>query len=468
MSRDFDAFTNRVNSTLLDLIKQKRSGGIGGGDGGAQQAFQEKVQQLAMQQQKQLGYDAMDARHNALYDKIEQDTALQKVFQGDMMPEQYAMKYGGGAPGETRSRGKTGDVTPYQVQQALQTEYENLPLGSPERAAGMGAYADSRRAALSKAMGESSATDIPLEDKIAAFQKRKAEEDAVELINYGKNRVDEYRDSKGNKVDKSAPGAVRHVALAGAHRELPSTVLAGLNKGADVPLTDAAKEAMAKADEAAAAVTTVKTPTMQDKPMSYPLGIMGTDAMFNPPKRISRHSINADGTTGLPASTSAPMGLDIPHGVQGRVPTHKINADGTTGLPSSTLAPMGLNIPHSKPSSPADYDAAPMGLNIPHSKPPQQYTTGGNLEDPEWQWHYRGNTPRPKPRPIEVRPKRIWKPAPVKEKRKLRPIEERPKRIWKRPEPAPKAIEVERNRKITQAYDELQQFIEDQKRLSRR
>ena len=162
------------------------------------------------------------------------------------------------------------------------------------------------------------------------------------------------------------------------------------------------------------------------------------------------------------------MGLDIPHGVQGRVPTHKINADGTTGLPSSTLAPMGLNIPHSKPSSPADYDAAPMGLNIPHSKPPQQYTTGGNLEDPEWQWHYRGNTPRPKPRPIEVRPKRIWKPAPVKEKRKLRPIEERPKRIWKRPEPAPKAIEVERNRKITQAYDELQQFIEDQKRLSRR
>ncbi len=433
MSRDFDAFTNRVNSTLLDLIKQKRSGGIGGGDGGAQQAFQEKAQQLAMQQQKQLGYDAMDARHNALYDKIEQDTALQKVFQGDMMPEQYAIKYGGGVPGEIRSRGKTGDVTPYQVQQALQTEYENLPLGSPERAAGMGAYADSRRAALSKAMGESSATDIPLEDKIAAFQKRKAEEDAVELINYGKNRVDEYRDSKGNKVDKSAPGAVRHVALAGAHRELPSTVLAGLNKGADVPLTDAAKEAMTKADEAA--VTTVKTPAMQDKPMSYPLGIMGTDAMFNPPKRISRHNINADGTT---------------------------------GLPSFTLAPMGLNVPHSKPSSPADYDAAPMGLNIPHSKPPQQYTTGGNLEDPEWQRHYRGNTPRPKPRPIEVRPKRIWKPAPVEEKRKLRPIEKRPKRIWKRSEPAPKAIEVKRNKKVTQAYDELQQFIEEQKRLSRR
>ena len=389
MSRDFDAFTNRVNSTLLDLIKQKRSGGIGGGDGGAQQAFQEKVQQLAMQQQKQLGYDAMDARHNALYDKIEQDTALQKVFQGDMMPEQYAMKYGGSVPGETRSRGKTGDVTPYQVQQALQTEYENLPLGSPERAAGMGAYADSRRAALSKAMGESSATDIPLEDKIAAFQKRKAEEDAVELINYGKNRVDEYRDSKGNKVDKSAPGAVRHVALAGAHRELPSTVLAGLNKGADVPLTDAAKEAIAKANvEKASTTAPVATPAAT-KPMSYPLGIMGTDAMFDPPKRVSRYSINADGTTGLPSSTSAPMGLDIPYS---KPPEAKavLPTRGPSAALRRTAAP---TVEPEKPAAKAE----------------------------PWQ-------------------RRMYKPQP----------------------------EVKRNRKITQAYDELQQFIEDQKRLSRR
>lgn len=386
MSRDFDAFTNRVNSTLLDLIKQKRSGGIGGGDGGAQQAFQEKAQQLAMQQQKQLGYDAMDARHNALYDKIEQDTALQKVFQGDMMPEQYAMKYGGGVPGETRSRGKTGDVTPYQVQQALQTEYENLPLGSPERAAGMGAYADSRRAALSKAMGESSATDIPLEDKIAAFQKRKAEEDAIELINYGKNRVDEYRDSKGNKVDKSAPGAVRHVALAGANRELPSTVLAGLNKETDVPLTDAAKEAIAKADaEKAGPVAT----TAAAKPMSYPLGIMGTDAMFNPPKRISRHSINADGTTGRPVSTSAPMGLDFPHS---KPPEAK--AVLPTRGPSAALR---------RTTAPTAESEKPVAKAEP------------------WQ-------------------RKMYKPQP----------------------------EAKRNRKITQAYDELQQFIEEQKRLSRR
>ena len=433
MSRDFDKFVDRVNSTLLDAIKQKQMNMRNSYDGGAQQAFQEKAQQLAMRQQKDRAFDERMVADNAFFDKIQKDDDLQKVFSGDMMPEQYSMKYGGGIPGATQGGGRSGDVTPYQVQQALQSEYENLPMSDPRKAAGMGAYADKRRDELTKSMGGSSYSDVPLEDKIAAFNKRKAEEDAVELINYGKNRVDEYRDSKGNKVNKGTPGAVRHVALAGANRELPSTVLAGLNKGADIPLTDAAKEAMTKADEAA--VTTVKTPAMQDKPMSYPLGIMGTDAMFNPPKRISRHNINADGTT---------------------------------GLPSFTLAPMGLNIPHSKPSSPASYDMAPMGLNIPHSKPPQQYTTGGNLEDPEWQWHYRGNTPRPEPRPIEVRPKRIWKPAPVEEKRKLRPIEERPKRIWKRPEPAPKAIEVKRNRKITQAYDELQQFIEDQKRLSRR
>jgi hypothetical protein len=306
MSRDFDAFTNRVNSTLLDLIKQKQAG-ISSGDS-ARQAFQEKSQQLAMQQQKQLGYDAMDARHNALYEKLEQDTELQKVFQGDMMPEQYAMKYGVAIPGSTTARGSSNSsVTPYQVQQALQSEYENLPLGSPEKAAGMGAYADSRRAALSKAMGESSATDVPLEDKIAAFQKRKAEEDAVELINYNLNRVNEYRDSKGNKVDKSTPGAIRYLALAGAKRELPSTVLAGLNKGADVPSTDTAKEGTdvpstdtAKEGTAKASTAPATAPAAQDKPMSYTTAPMGLDVPYSKP-------------TGPPAYTSAPMGLDVPY-----------------------------------------------------------------------------------------------------------------------------------------------------------
>ena len=387
MSRDFDAFTNRVNSTLLDLIKQKQAG-ISSRDS-ARQAFQEKSQQLAMQQQKQLGYDAMDARHNALYEKLEQDTDLQKVFQGDMMPEQYAMKYGVAIPGSTTARSSSNSsVTPYQVLQALQSEYENLPLGSPEKAAGMAAYADSRRAALSKAMGESSATDVPLEDKIAAFQKRKAEEDAIELINYNLNRVNEYRDSKGNKVDKSTPGATRYVALAGANRELPSTVLAGLNKGADVPPTDTAKEGTAKASTAPATV-----PAAQDKSMSYPLGIMGTDAMFDPPKSISRRGTNASVPTGPPAYTSAPMGLDVPYS---KPPEAK--AVLPTRGPSAALR------------------RATVSAVEPEKSVAKEET-----------WQRRMDKPQPQSQP-----------------------------------------EVKRNRKVTQSYDELQQFIEDQKRLSRR
>ena len=202
MASDFNDFTNRVNRTLLDLIKQKQA--AAGGDGGAQQAFQEKAQQLAMQQQKQAGWDAMSDRHMALAEKIEKDRQLQAVFDGDMMPEQYAMQHGGGGGTGAMAALGTGAKAPKAeaVHNALATEYGLLsPL--EQRTLPFDKYAEKHRARVQEMTG--GGTENTLQERIQAFNTDKRTRDENERINFAINTQ-----------RSTSPDGTKHFALGSA------------------------------------------------------------------------------------------------------------------------------------------------------------------------------------------------------------------------------------------------------------